>query len=537
MTAPITLFLASYPPSSMERGQGGEVTQSDDKLYRIPYNNFEASMPGYVSMRMRFVFRIISALVLATLILGLASCGVIGEFRQSLVESTRAAAASGASARASGRPGATVPPTATSTPAPTSALAIDPAQLKGVTISFWHPWTGAAGKVIADLVDEFNRSNTWGISVVPTAQGSYDQLDEAVATRLKTGELPDITVAYLYQALAWNASGAALVDLSAYVDDPVWGLDGPAQADFYPVFWEHDLQDGKRLGLPAQGSAQVLYYNATWARELGFNSPPSTSEEFKRQACAASQAALRDQDSKNDHKGGWIISTNYTAVLGWIYAFGSTIEAPDGGGYRFDTPEVGQAFDYLRDLLDGGCAWLSESQYPEAEFASRLGLFATGSAAGVPFQESAFVDAGSQDEWSVLPFPSPTGDAVMPVYGPSFQVMSATTEKQLASWLLIKWLTEPAQQAALTQVSSYFPVRASSLELMGVLPAAHPQWKTALELLPLARHEPALASWRIVRWAVSDAATQLYRYYFEIDKVPTLIKLLEQTANDLNTKK
>ncbi len=125
----------------------------------------------------------------------------------------------------------------------------------------------------------------------------------------------------------------------------------------------------------------------------------------------------------------------------------------------------------------------------------------------------------------------------MPVYGPSFQVFSISSEKQLASWLLIKWLTEPAQQAALAQVSGNFPVRLSSLELMGLLPAAHPQWKTALDLLPVARHEPTLESWRIVRWAVSDAATQLYRYYFEIDKVPTLIKLLEQTANDLNAKR
>jgi hypothetical protein len=71
---------------------------------------------------------------------------------------------------------------------------------------------------------------------------------------------------------------------------------------------------------------------------------------------------------------------------------------------------------------------------------------------------------------------------------------------------------------------------------MGVLPAAHPQWKSAVDLLPIARPEPALRSWHIVRWAVGDAATQLFRYYFEQDRVPTLAKLLDETANDLHRK-
>jgi ABC-type glycerol-3-phosphate transport system substrate-binding protein len=288
------------------------------------------------------------------------------------------------------------------------------------------------------------------------------------------------------------------------------------------------------LGIPAQGSGKVLYYNTTWARELGFDTPPETPQAFRQQACAAAGAALRDNDLQNDHKGGWIVSIDYTAVLGWIYATGGDVVAPGGARYTFDTPEAAQAFTFLRDLLDRGCAWLSESQVPEAEFAGRLGLFATGSVAGIPQQEEAFVTAGSQDEWAAVPFPAPEGNGVMPVYGASFQVFQATPEEQLASWLLIKYLTDPQQQAELAQITSQFPVRASALDRMGVLPAAHPQWQAALELIPEARHEPALPSWRLVRWAVSDAATQLFRYYFEVGQVSTLVRLLNTTANDLN---
>lgn len=469
------------------------------------------------------------------LVLLLTGCGIANELGFGSLDATQPPA-SGANPGNIPQVQTTPQPTAASTQPQSSPLGVDPAQLQGVVITFWHPWMGAEGRVASALVDAFNRSNSWGITVNSTAQGDYDRLDEAVSAALESGEAPDITVAYLYQALGWQvASGNLLVDLSAYVEDPLWGLDEAAQQDFYPVFWEHDLQDGRRSGLPALGGAQVLYYNASMAQELGFNAPPATAEEFKRQACGAAQAYLRDGDSRNDRKGGWIVSTHYTAVLGWIYAFGSEIEAADGNGYRFNTPEVEAAFAFLRSLLDEGCAWLSESQPPEGDFASRLGLFSTGSVAGIPYQEEAFVRAGSQDTWSVLPFPGTSGEPVMPVYSPSFQLLRSTPQEQLAGWLFIKWLTEPEQQAQLAQVSGYFPVRLSSLAHMGVLPDTHPQWKAALEMLPLARHEPRLGSWRIVRWAVSDAATQVFRYYFEVGQAPTLVKLLEDTANDLDS--
>jgi hypothetical protein len=53
-------------------------------------------------------------------------------------------------------------------------------------------------------------------------------------------------------------------------------------------------------------------------------------------------------------------------------------------------------------------------------------------------------------------------------------------------------------------------------------------------MLPSARSEPPFPSWGTVRWAVSDAATQLFRYYFTARQVPELLKLLDQTAAELH---
>ena len=474
-------------------------------------------------------------LLLLWLSLILASCGIIDDYAQNLTNGG-STGASGKSASANTPPTSTPKISATQAPAPTSTLGVEAGQLQGVRITFWHPWMDASRQVIEAQVDEFNRSNPWGIQVKATPQGNYDQISDQITLASRAGTLPDVVVAYLYQALAWDSSEAPLADLSNYIDDPVWGMDGQALVDFYPIFWEHDQVGDRRFGVPAQGSAQLLYYNTTWAKELGFTSPPASPEEFKAQACAAAQTFKRDNDPRNDQMGGWIVSTDYPSVLGWMYAFGAEIQAAEGDGYQFNMPQVEATFNFLRGLLDSGCAWLGESQSPEAEFAARQGLFATGSVAGILYQEEAFIAAGSKDEWDVIPFPSPRGKPAITAYGPSYHILRSTAERQLASWLFIQWLSDAGRQAQLAQVSGYFPVRASSLEQIGVLPAAHPQWKTALDLLSDAHPEPGLRSWGVVRWTVEDAATQLFRYYFEQDRVPVLVKLLDDTANELHLK-
>jgi ABC-type glycerol-3-phosphate transport system substrate-binding protein len=210
------------------------------------------------------------------------------------------------------------------------------------------------------------------------------------------------------------------------------------------------------------------------------------------------------------------------------------VTKPDGKGYRFNSPEVADTLTFLREMYDEGCAWLSDSQFPEDEFAARQGLFAIGSPSGIPSQEDAFADIDSKDEWTVLEFPSPQRKAGIPVYGPSFQILEGSPEEQLASWLAVKWLISPDNQARLAEASKMYPVRASSLEQLGTLTRTYPQWEKSVKFLEQASPEPPYKSWHIVRWAVSDAATQLYRSYFTIDQVPTLVKLLDQTANDLH---
>lgn len=424
---------------------------------------------------------------------------------------------------------------ATATTQPESRLDIDPAALQDTKIVFWHIWNGALGEQVQQLVADFNATNEWDIQVQAIPQGNLNQIFARVNAALEAGDaMPDIAVGTAYQAQIWD-SEQPLVDLNLYAQDPVWGLAEQARQAFRPVFWQHEvLTDGRRLAIPAQRSGQMLYYNQSWARELGFRTPPQTAAEFERQACAAARANNTDANPDNDGSGGWLISTDYSAMLGWIYAFGGQVYRESNASYRFDTPAVEQAFTFLRALYDRGCAWMPEEPLPESEFAQRMGLFAAGSLTGIPFQQEAFDLAGNDDEWSVIPFPGDADEPALTVYGTSYMVLPSTPPKQLAAWLFIRWLLEPENQAQWVQSGGSFPLREPISESMLNYQQAHPHWSQAVESLQYARPEPALASWELVRWSVFDAGTQLFRSYFSVDQVPQLTQLLDDTAAELN---
>lgn len=429
-------------------------------------------------------------------------------------------------------------PTLTATPG--SQLGLEPGDIKGTIIRFWHTWSGPAGETMQTLIDQFNTSNEWKIIVSPVQMSGLDELNVQVG-RLLDGSTdqasPEIVMGYLYQLLSWDQS-QPLVDWDIFINDPFWGLTSQEQADFYPVFWKHDLTPQKRLGIPALRSSKLLYYNLAWARSLGFLNPPATPQEFQRQACETAAINRKDDNPDNDGTGGWIISTDYHVMYSWLSVYSRRLISNTVTGiqspYNFASSETRAAFTFLRELYDQGCAWLPEQDYPEVEFTNRQGLFALGSLMDIPYQAQAFSAAEYQDDWTVIPFPSAQEKPSITVYGPSYGLLPSSPERQLAAWLFIKWLSEPQQQARLVQTNGGFPLRQSVLAELSSYRKQNPQWAAAVDLLPVAQAEPALQSWSVVRWTLSDAGTQLYRYYFTIDQVPSLLEYLNLTAADLH---
>jgi multiple sugar transport system substrate-binding protein len=416
--------------------------------------------------------------------------------------------------------------------APTSLPSIDikPEALKGVTVEVWNAWYGAEAALFQSQIDKFNGTNQWGIAVRAVSQGNYVELFDSLSSAIQNGETPDLVVALPEQTLTWAAQDQ-VADLTPYVFDANFGLSQNERGDFPSVILAQDQVNGKWLGMPAERSARFLLYNQSWARELGFSAPPTTSADFRKQACAGNQTFKSDSNLQNDGYGGWIVDTDSYSVLSWLLAFGGGVV--NGDKFQFASDPNQQALEFLKGLYDDNCAWVSTESSTYDQFAQREAIFTTASLGELPEVTKAFSRASNSDQWTVLPFPGDQGQGLV-LYGPSYSLLKSTPEKQLAAWLFVRWLLSSDNQSDWVKSSGLLPLRVSEIPKLSDYKASHPQWAAAVALLPDGQIQPQLAGWRKVRPMLGDAVNSLFRVNLPVTQIPGLLKQMDTTASDLS---
>ncbi|RCK73717.1 MAG: N-Acetyl-D-glucosamine ABC transport system, sugar-binding protein [Anaerolineae bacterium] len=419
------------------------------------------------------------------------------------------------------------------TPSPTSAIQLKDEQLRGVTIRFWHPYSGEVGETFERLAVEFSRQNQWNLSVVSERVNGIDLLDERMNTALTEGNVPHLVIAPLYQALQWNQSRPILVDWSIYTEDVIWGISSSDRQWYYPNMWEASFLEGHRWGIPARRVAQLLLYNASWANELGFNAAPDSSTELQQQACAVRSEG--DQTNPNGSRG-YLFTHDYPTILAWFMAFGAQITGNEQESYQFKSAEVEKALVFLRKLFEQECTLNDPDLDPINAFVQRRALIVPGNSAQLQLVEQAMENAANRDRWTVLPFPTVNGEASTVLYGTDFVLLRSSEREELAAWLFVRWLLEKETQQRLAEETFGLPLRRDVGEALQKETGLPSGYRAAIEYLPLGVNEPLWASWDRVRWAVGDSSRQLVAWYFTLDQMPSLVQLLEKTAADLHSR-
>jgi ABC-type glycerol-3-phosphate transport system substrate-binding protein len=432
------------------------------------------------------------------------------------------------------RPSVTANASAKNTATPEeSKLNVGEEALRGTRVTIWHPWFGAEATLFESQVAQFNTDNEWGIILSAESKTNYGELFSETDAALDESANPNLVITLPEHAVAWRVK---VVDLNAYVRDPIFGISSLDISDFPSVVWMQDELGGLRLGMPAQRTARFIIYNQTWARELGFDSPPRTSSDFERQACAAHDALGEDDDENNNALGGWLIDDHAMTALSWMLAFDGGVQ--EESGYRFLSPGNIDAFKFLKILQQKGCAWVPSSEGVVYDrFASRRALFATLGLEEFVDQSRAFSALGNSDQWIILPFPGSDATAFA-VYGSSFVMFESDDVTQLAAWLFIRWMLSAQNQARWVQSTNLFPIRSSTMDLLGEYSTSHPQWMQAVELLPAGKTTPKLSSWRIVKIMMEDGFRDMFDTIRHPDltdgQVPLILRQMEATAEELN---
>jgi multiple sugar transport system substrate-binding protein len=447
----------------------------------------------------------------------------------------------GACSAPTATPEATQPPAATQAqPAATQAqpevtqpqLAEDPwanVDPSGQTVVFWHTFTQANETELKKIADDFNSTNQWGITVDPEYQGGYPDTFNKMLGVLNTPDAPSLVVAYQNQAATYQLADS-LVDMNPLVNSSKWGLPEADQKDFFPGFWQQDIfpsYGNARLGFPPNRSMEVMYYNTDWLKELGYDAPPTTPDQFKEMACKAVQQPF----SKATAQGpmGYELSNDASRLASWTFAYGGDIFDYNTSKFTYNSNASEQAMAFMQDLFKSGCAAMVTENYgDQTDFGTGKLLFTVGSSAGLPYYQKA-VDGGAKFNWSIAAIPHTTPDPVMNIYGPSVSMPKTTPEQELAAWLFLKYYTSPDVQAEWAKVTQYFPVRASVANGLADFFAANPSYKTAFDMLKYSHFEPPGPGYDFVRTKAQDTIAAITNG----DDVKTSLENLNQEANSI----
>ncbi len=404
--------------------------------------------------------------------------------------------------------------------------------LAGTVVEFWHVYSDAPGEGLQTLVDEFNATNEYGITVEALNQGNYGDVEDKFNAGIQSGDLPDVVMAYTNSLADWY-SVDSILDLNPYVDDAMYGLTADQLDDLYPhLKGAGSTPDGAWIAYPMTQSANVLVYNFTWAEELGFANPPANSAELKELVCAAAaENAAKGGDFAGT--GGLVYYPNTTNWLHFLYAFGGDELNDAGDAYDFTSQAAVDASMYILDLKKEGCVWQTES-YPNPEQAMRKAIITMSSTAGAPYYSAAFEDAGNTtDEWGWIAAPGPDGTMAVDAFQQMLGIVPSTEDEQMASWLFVKWLTSPEIQARWVQISGYYGTQYTTEELLADYATENPVWASGVALAAIGPSEPqTFPAWSSVRRSIGDAAAELWNATDQA-QVEAILATLTETANDL----
>ncbi|MCS7178719.1 MAG: extracellular solute-binding protein [Anaerolineae bacterium] len=347
---------------------------------------------------------------------------------------------------------------------------------QGVIVTIWYPESHEA--VLLTMLDRFNQTNPWRIAVRGERGEDSAHLYQRLRISAPTGKLPDLVIASPGYLAAIAADGLA-VEYSPYVQSTRWGFPAEAREGFFPFVWEMGTlsQPKGQYGFPFALSAGLLFYNRGWLHRLGSDHPPHTWEEFQRIACAAS-------DPASGIYGYEFLADDRTFVrllVGW----GGRLMNSEETEYAFGSPEGLEALTFLHALIAEGCA-VREPRWEQAEadFGAGRVLMVTSQTFHISHYRQVAAGRSGLD-WDVAPLPTTSGLPLSDISGLFWLIPPTTPQRQLAAWLVVRWMNDSPQQEWWAIHSGYLPHRRLSPEPLAALAEDIPQWAHALALMDL----------------------------------------------------
>lgn len=323
-----------------------------------------------------------------------------------------------------------------------------------VTIEMWHYMNGKQAEVLQSIIDDFNSSNTKGITVKASSQGSITDLNKKVIAASQSNTLPAIVNVYP-DAATGLINGNKIIDLTSYVDNKTIGMSEDLKNDFIPDFIKELSQWGenKIYGLPMTKSTEVLYVNKNLLEKLGYTVDDLKDLTFEKLA----EISEKCQSELGIPGFGFDSSSN---------AFISTLKE-DGKDFVQLDGKINVVNDwsknfmqFFRDKTQSGAFRVpGEEKFLSGPFSNQKLLAYQGSSAGY-----AHINTNGAFEIAVVEVPHFEGKdkAVIQQGASLFITNDVSQESQYAAYEFIKFATNTENTAKFATSTGYLPVRKSA---------------------------------------------------------------------------
>lgn len=359
-----------------------------------------------------------------------------------------------------------------------SALLAEP-----ITITFYHTMGENLRDVLDRYLEDFHEMYP-NITVKHEQVGGYNDVRDQIKTELNTNVGPSLAYCYPDHVATYNVSGK-VATLDSYINSVDYitlangekqniGMTAEQIADFIPGYWNEGKQFGspKMFTLPFSKSTEVLYYNETFFTANNIQVPthwwctescPKDCKSSMEYVCA--QILTIDEEATPlgyDSEANWFITM--------CEQLGSDYTAARGDNFLFDNPTNREFAKRFQTWFANDWVTTQEifGSYTSDLFKATTGqksYMSIGSSAGAIHQRPTKVtnpDGTSSYPFNVGIAPIPQMDQANPKaisQGPSICMFVKSESEQLATWLLMKYLTtNPEFQVEFALASGYIPV-------------------------------------------------------------------------------
>ena len=362
---------------------------------------------------------------------------------------------------------------------------------KPVEITLWHSMTSANLATLTDLTERFNSSQS-DVHVSLVNQNSYPDTLAAYTAALSGGTLPDVVQIQTID-LQFMIDSQSVVPAQSAIEADHYDL-----SDYIPSTVEFFKVTGVQYALPFNISSDVLYYDKDAFRAAGLDpdSPPDSLEGLR-------SAAQKVVSSGTEKYGMSLKVTDSDFELELALAGGELVNHDNGRSGRatavtFDDKIGKSIFEWWGGMLDDKLA-------QPTSFTTYDNLFAVANRiAPMTWETSAalgsilsVLDTYPQVSLGVggLPSPSSPKGGVFVGGAGLFMVSKSSSERQDAAWQYIKFMNEPAQQAAWAVGTGYIPIRKSAADLPVLIQAWNkvPGYRVAYDQILASPSDPATA--------------------------------------------